>query len=430
MLFGTDKKMIWIFSLFQRHISLLFLLVLYGVITSPISAFAYTWVEGYTSQVDSTHFNFSDSTYASPTVGNCSLFTTTASTCISSRLYTDILNPYAYRIFKGNFPDTSSSTGGGTTSGGYNWSAFNNFNFTGYFSTAGNYWIGFFLISSDGVGNYASSSPAVYVPLSATDSTHWSTSATTFNPNTHFTSFTVSTSTATVHITGYWNATTTAGITEQLEFYQYSSLLGQESYTFRTASTTGLFDWTFPYLPLPTPYTGATTTPTITANTTFYAKIYQYDTAYFNDPFSGIVDPRYKTLLVSTSTTLTAPTTNLYNLASTTALFAYPEYECGITSFIGCIKNALIWAFYPTQDTINNYNSFLVLIQSKAPIGYFSLAKSNINNLSATSTKAFTVTIPKSLKDYIFHPFDIGLASILWFFFLMNFYKRLKHITI
>ena len=305
-----------------------------------------------------------------------------------------------------------------------------------------------FLVNANFSGNFSAGVPAelyIYfkgsdfgtVPTGLGDSdyyaqfswngTDWSGNFPIIDTTTHFTSFAVSTTTGTVNIQGYWNATTTNGIYEQLQFYQYDTIFGQQSFTTRTATTTGNFNWTFPYVDPPT--TTGTTTAQFGVDTTFYAKIYQYNNNYFNDPFTGIIDPLYKTLLVATSTTM-SPTALFYNIASTTALFAYPEYECGLTSMIGCIKNALIWAFYPTEDTITNYNSFLALIQEKPPIGYFTVVKNNLNNLTATSTSAFSVVLPYSLKHYIFDPFDVGLASILWFFFIFNFYKRLKHITI
>jgi hypothetical protein len=248
-----------------------------------------------------------------------------------------------------------------------------------------------------------------------------------FDNSTHFDTFTYSTTTNIARVTGYWNATSTTGITEQLEFHQFSEMLGIESFKSVTATTTGLFDLSFLFLSLPTPATATTTAPFV-ADTTLFAKIYQYDNNYATDQFSGIFDSRYKTLLVATSTTIST-LTGLY-LGSTTDIFAYPEYECSISSITGCFKNALIWAFYPTKSGVEQYYSFINLIESKAPIGYFFVARNSIQGLNATSTSAVNIVIPSSLKQYIFTPFDVGIAGILWAFFLFNFYKRLKFITI
>jgi hypothetical protein len=252
----------------------------------------------------------------------------------------------------------------------------------------------------------------------------------TIDTSTRFITFTYSTTTQTARVQGYWNATTTPDVTERLEFHQFSTMLGIESFKQVIATSTGLFDYSFDYKVLPTPSTG-TTTPAFTATTTLFARIYQYDNNYATDPFSGQFDSRYKTLLVATTTTITASTTDISTLLTARDVFAYPEYECSITSLTGCIKNALIWAFYPTQDSIEQYNDFISLIQAKAPIGYFYSAKDSLTGLSATSTSnVFDIDIPYSLKRYIFTPFDVAIAGILWFFFLINFYKRFKTIQL
>ena len=246
--------------------------------------------------------------------------------------------------------------------------------------------------------------------------------------NTRIISFTYSTTTQVARIQGYWNATTTPNITERLQFHQFSTMLGIESFNEVIATTTGYFDQSFTYKALPTPYIGTTTTSFI-ADTTLFAEIYQYNNNYATDPFSGVFDSRYKTLLVATTTTITIET-GIQIATSTRALFAYPEYECSITSITGCFKNALIWSFYPTQDSIEQYYNFITLIESKAPIGYFFMARDSIQGLNKDGTPTANVTIPSSIRNYIFSPFDLGISGILWVFFLFGFYKRLKFITI
>lgn len=108
----------------------------------------------------------------------------------------------------------------------------------------------------------------------------------------------------------------------------------------------------------------------------------------------------------------------------------YQQAECSITNLGGCFVNGLATMFYPSQGALNNFNTFVELIKTKPPIGYFYVVKNNLNNLSSTSTSAFTVTIPSHIKQYLFTPFDVAIGSILWFFFAINFYKRLKHITV
>ena len=108
----------------------------------------------------------------------------------------------------------------------------------------------------------------------------------------------------------------------------------------------------------------------------------------------------------------------------------YQQEECGITHLGGCFMNGLAVMFYPSQSAFNNFNTFVELIKTKPPVGYFYVVKNNLDNLNSTTTSAFNVTIPAHIKDYLFTPFDVGIGGILWFFFAMNFYKRLKHITV
>ena len=108
----------------------------------------------------------------------------------------------------------------------------------------------------------------------------------------------------------------------------------------------------------------------------------------------------------------------------------YTPAECGITNLGGCFQNALCAIFCPSQGSLAIFTSFITVIQSKPPAGYFYIIKNNLNNISTSTNPTFTLTIPQHFKDIVFTPFDIAISSILWFFFGINFYKRLKHITV
>jgi len=179
--------------------------------------------------------------------------------------------------------------------------------------------------------------------------------------------FTYATSTQTVNITGYWNATSTPNIHEELEFWQESTALGQESYVNLTATTTGAFNFTFPYKILPTPG-GATTTATILETIYFKARLSQVNTNYY-DPFGlgGLDTSLYRSILDSASATLTELT---HDLDLPIGLLEYPEYECAITSITGCLKNAGIWLFYPSSQKIEQFKSLSSDLQGKFPFAY------------------------------------------------------------
>lgn len=240
-------------------------------------------------------------------------------------------------------------------------------------------------------------------------------------------SFEVSTTTDKAHITGYWIATTTPFVSQRLSFWQESSSLGKESYIQLTSTTSGFFDFTLDFkAPYSWTSSQSSTTP-IYSDFTLYALLDEYDDTNYIFPVGGTL----VTNLDATSTTLYASDYNASDFVSSARNLAlYPEYDCDLTHLMGCLKNALIWTFYPTQDALDSWTSLKTTLETKAPVGYFYSVRNSLNGLSATSTAAFSIVIPQHLKQYIFDPFDIGIASILWFFFIFHFYKRIKQLQI
>lgn len=135
--------------------------------------------------------------------------------------------------------------------------------------------------------------------------------------------------------------------------------------------------------------------------------------------------------MVSGSTTPTVY--GSFSFATTTATInalAPPSLICEVWNIACYFKQAMIWLVYPSESLVISYNGFLTTIQSKPPIGYFTLLASQLTTLNASSTPIVNFIIPPSFQTYIFHPFDLAISTILWFFFAIHFYKRLKTITI
>lgn len=116
--------------------------------------------------------------------------------------------------------------------------------------------------------------------------------------------------------------------------------------------------------------------------------------------------------------------------ATSTPVSNAPEIECSTFDFLCYLKKAFVWLIYPTESVKESFDGFISTIQTKPPVGYFNLLRDNLNGINASSTPAVTVTIPASIKNVFFTPFDIAIAGILWFFFAIHFYKRLKDITL
>jgi len=198
------------------------------------------------------------------------------------------------------------------------------------------------------------------------------------------TSFTYATSTQTVNIQGFWNVPSDPFQSEQLEFWQTSTALGQESYVAVTATTSGAFNFTFPYKILPTPG-GATTTAPILETIYFTARLSLVDGNYY-DPFglNGLDTSLYKTTIDNATLTLTELT---HDLDTPIGLLEYPEYECAITSITGCLKNAGIWLFYPSSQKIEQFKSLSTDLQGKFPFAYaYGINQMRQELFSASST--------------------------------------------
>jgi len=202
--------------------------------------------------------------------------------------------------------------------------------------------------------------------------------------------FTYATSTQTVNLTGYWNATSTPNIQEELEFWQESTALGQESYVKVVATTTGAFNFTFPYKILPTPG-GSTTTAPILETIYFKARLSQINNNYY-DPFGsgGLDTSLYRTILDTANATLTELT---HDLDLPIGLLEYPEYECAITSITGCLKNAGIWLFYPSSQKIEQFKSLSTDLQSKFPFAYAYGINQMRQELFSASTTPQTISL-------------------------------------
>lgn len=199
--------------------------------------------------------------------------------------------------------------------------------------------------------------------------------------------FTYATSTGLANVTGYWQTHTDSR--EVLSFWQQSQNTGQESFKEYTATSTGLFNFTFPFLGLPTPWTGATTTQPILTSFTLNARLEQR----FNDfnPFSGTGTP--PSILDATSTLVTTLTYGLPDFSTGAGIFELPEYECSLSSITGCIKNAFLWLFYPASDSIQKFTT--IPYEAKFPFVYVYQIQSIRNSLfSASSTAPTSVTVP------------------------------------
>lgn len=112
-----------------------------------------------------------------------------------------------------------------------------------------------------------------------------------------------------------------------------------------------------------------------------------------------------------------------------TAQEIYTAYTtCSITDLAGCFQNAIVFLFYPSQSSLNDFSSLYDAIKNKPPFGYISAVQTALQGINNTETSVFTLETMPVLNTYIFTPFRTALIWIMWLAFIFMFYHRLKNI--
>jgi len=141
---------------------------------------------------------------------------------------------------------------------------------------------------------------------------------------------------------------------------------------------------------------------------------------------------------------------NNYNLISTSTVISFtigeagqslPKISCNfgagdfITDPLGTIKQGicegLVFLFYPSQGSLNNFSGLGDRVKNKPPFGYFTSIKSAFDNL-ATGTSSIQVMSTTTATDFagIFSPIDTGLAIIVGVIGGTWLFKRMRHLEL
>lgn len=115
--------------------------------------------------------------------------------------------------------------------------------------------------------------------------------------------------------------------------------------------------------------------------------------------------------------------------SSTSALYTLSTTTCSITNIAGCFQNALIWAFYPSNQMLDLVGTDGSLVKNKPPFGYFFVNIEALESLSATGTPAFTLEEDAPIMTYIFQPLVAGLVGVIWFGFGVWFFLHVRDIV-
>lgn len=205
-----------------------------------------------------------------------------------------------------------------------------------------------------------------------------------------FTNFVVNPGSHTVNIEGYWEASSTSpGDSQSLVFVEGSTLLPQVTSDTEVASTTGYFDFTFPFVDSSISISATSTAYTLGSDMLFNARIIQ-NFANF-DPFNA--SGTAPIVLAATSTSLAASSTVTVNVGSAASLASLPApSNCSLGNLVGCAETALTWTFYPTADTLSQFSS--ISLAGKFPFAYiYQLGSIREALLSASSTAPTSLSI-------------------------------------
>ena len=135
------------------------------------------------------------------------------------------------------------------------------------------------------------------------------------------------------------------------------------------------------------------------------------------------------------STTIHYGDTTTYSGNSTTSTSTYIGFLgtqiCSSIFDVGCnVENVFIVLFQPSTASIQNFTNLGTIIQNKPPFGYFNMLETDMNNINASGTSIFNITIPYFIQVNIFTPIQTALAWIVWYVALIWLYRRLKNIQL
>jgi hypothetical protein len=103
---------------------------------------------------------------------------------------------------------------------------------------------------------------------------------------------------------------------------------------------------------------------------------------------------------------------------------------CDIANLAGCFQNAIMYLFYPSQNSLTQFGALKNIIINKPPVGYVYGVINALGsvNLSATPTLSFATFTP--VNTYIFSPLRAGFIWVFWFVFLFLLFKRFQHLDL
>jgi len=196
--------------------------------------------------------------------------------------------------------------------------------------------------------------------------------------------FTVGTSS--VHVAGYWTASSSIPATQYLEFWQQSPSYGAENDAVRLATTTGLFNFDFPIYADTGTYGASTSSITFSSGTTYFGRLVQLEgtfTPFFTGRDAG-PNPLQGAIIDATSSAQSASSTVTWNTSSARSRNDL-TVNCDFSNIGGCAQNVLVWSFYPSDTALSQFSG--LTLRGKFPFEYiYDIQKVRDELFAASST--------------------------------------------
>lgn len=93
----------------------------------------------------------------------------------------------------------------------------------------------------------------------------------------------------------------------------------------------------------------------------------------------------------------------------------------------GALCRVALWLFIPKPSTLQKFADLKDILLQKFPFGYFTSIKEKIATLNSTTTPVFNLGTTTPLTAYIFGPFKLGLAWLLWIIFAFWLIRKISN---
>lgn len=172
---------------------------------------------------------------------------------------------------------------------------------------------------------------------------------------------------------------------------------------------------------------------------------------YFSNPTLEIIPHSQKQLADLTATSTWYAQGYLYNLNGTSSIAQTDVISftvlpinsispngtstltatCDNTSgvFQNSLCSILVWAFYPSQASLQNFGNLKDVFKNKPPFGYFTAITNALNNLQEGSSSIVMINASTTAAfSDIFTPIKTGMAWIFWLAFAFWLYYKISNL--